>query len=70
MASRDSGRGENLFLLGTKEGLCPLCGRGGELLVLRDGVTACMECLNDLVQILELGQGRIRRGELRRLLVR
>jgi len=56
------------FFIGTKEGVCFLCEKKRTLLVVRDGITACRECLEDLAHILELTKGGASKEELNRLL--
>ena len=52
------------FLLGTKEGICPLCGGTQTLLVLSEGIMCCKDCLDILVKILEAARKPISREEL------
>jgi len=54
----------NNFFLGTKNGICPFCGRTKTLLLIRGGIVGCKDCLDNLASILKIACNRISKEKL------
>jgi len=54
----------NNFFLGTKDGICPFCGKFKTLLLLRGGIIGCEDCLDILASMLKAAFKPISKGKL------
>jgi len=52
------------FILGTSQGICPLCGESKTLLHGREGLTVCLDCLDVLADILRAASKPTSKGNL------